>query len=221
MEHVYSSLTQRAVTVYKKSVGDAGQCRIIIAFAGPPGSGKSTIADQVVQRINTLFRRPLAACLAMDGFHYPRAYLDSLPNHIEAHTCRGAAWTFDAGGLEGRGACRDPCPSFDHKIKDPVPDAIWIEVEIKIIITEGNWVLLDRDPWRQIQECVDDTWFVDVDPELALHRIARRHLAAGIENTWAAAVARAESNDLRNGAEVRAHLLEPNVWVKSVEIINT
>ncbi|KAI1421331.1 P-loop containing nucleoside triphosphate hydrolase protein [Xylaria sp. FL1777] len=229
MEQVYTSLTQRAIDAHRKLVGDSGQRRIVIAFSGPPGSGKSTIADQVVQQINTIFQRPLATCLAMDGFHYTRAYLDTLPNHIEAHACRGAAWTFNAGGLvdlvkilsNSRKAAEPVtilAPSFDHKLKDPIPDAIRIEPETEIVIIEGNWLLLDRDPWKQIREYVDDTWFVDVDPELALYRIAKRHLAVGIEDTWEAAMARAESNDLPNGNEVRTHLLEPNVRVKSIDI---
>ncbi|KAI1294448.1 P-loop containing nucleoside triphosphate hydrolase protein [Xylaria venustula] len=229
MDRVYSSLTQRAVDIHQKLVGDSGQTRIVIAFSGPPGSGKSTIVEQVVRRINTIFQRPLATCLAMDGFHYPRAYLNTLPNHTEAHTYRGAAWTFDADGvvnlvktLSVSRNTTEPvtilAPSFDHNLKDPVPDAIRIEPKTEIVIIEGNWLLLDRDPWKQIPEHVDDTWFVDVDPELALHRIARRHLAAGIEDTWEAAMTRAKSNDLRNGDEVRRYLLQAKVRVKSIEI---
>ncbi|KAI0487009.1 P-loop containing nucleoside triphosphate hydrolase protein [Xylaria cf. heliscus] len=229
MDQVYSSLTQRAVDNHARLVGDSGQHRIIIAFAGPPGSGKSTIAAQVVQRLNTKFQRPIATSLAMDGFHYTRAYLDTLPNHIEAHARRGAPWTFDADGvvdllktLSASRVTAEPvailAPSFDHKVKDPVAEAIRIEPETEIVIVEGNWLLLDREPWTQIPQYVDDTWFVDVRPELASHRIALRHISAGIENTWEAAMARVDANDLLNGDEVRKHLLEPKVRVESVEI---
>ncbi|KAJ8127639.1 hypothetical protein O1611_g5994 [Lasiodiplodia mahajangana] len=229
MEQAYSLLMQRAVDAHRKWVGESGHRRAVIAFSGPPGSGKSTIAVEVARRINAQFRRRLAICLGMDGFHYTRNYLDTLPNPIEAHTYRGAAWTFDADGvvallktLSDSKTAVEPvtilAPSFDHKLKDPVADAIRIEPEAEIVIMEGNWLLLDRDPWKQIPELVDDTWFVDVDLELALGRVARRHLAAGIEQTWEAAVARAKSNDLPNGNEVRMHLLEPNIRIRSVEV---
>ncbi|KAJ8133443.1 hypothetical protein O1611_g190 [Lasiodiplodia mahajangana] len=229
MEQVYSSLTQRALDMHRDLDGTPNQRRIIIAFSGPPGSGKSTIAAQVMQRINTIAKSSIATCLPMDGFHYTRQSLDSLPNHIEAHACRGAAWTFDADKvvnliktLSASRISAEPvtifAPSFDHSLKDPIADAIRIEHEIEIVIVEGNWLLLDREPWRQIPGYVDDTWFVDVDSALAAQRIARRHIAAGIENTWEAAMARVEANDLPNGIDVRKYLLEPNVRVKSVEI---
>ncbi|GAW20865.1 hypothetical protein ANO14919_103770 [Xylariales sp. No.14919] len=229
MEQIYSSLTQRAVDLYRKLITeDSGQQRILIALAGPPGSGKSTVAAQVVQRINTAAQKPIATSLPMDGFHYTRAHLDTLPNRVEAHARRGASWTFDANGVVAllkilsasrRGA--DPvtvlAPSFDHSIKDPIADSISIGPEIRIVIAEGNWLLLDREPWRQIPKYVDDTWFVDVDASLARQRIAARHIVSGIENTWEAALNRADTNDLINGDDVRDHLVRPNVRVMSVE----
>lgn len=109
-------------------------------------------------------------------------------------------------------------PSFDHALKDPTLDAIRIPPEVEVVILEGNWLLLDEEPWCRISGLVDDTWFVDVDPGLARERIAKRHLRSGIEKTWEAAVRRAEGNDLRNGEEVRRRLVEPGVRVMSVDV---
>ncbi|KAF2966289.1 hypothetical protein GQX73_g7285 [Xylaria multiplex] len=229
MEHVYSSLTQRANNIYRELITEGSrQRRILIAFAGPPGSGKSTIAAHVVEQINMTAQRAIAASLPMDGFHYTRAQLDTLPNSVKAHAQRGASWTFDANGVVGLikilSASRhdaDPvtvlAPSFDHSIKDPVADSIRIGPEIQIIIIEGNWLLLDREPWMQIPKYVDDTWFVDVDVSLARRRIAARHIVSGIESTWEDALSRADTNDLPNGDEVRGHLVSPNIRVMSVE----
>ncbi|KAI1130727.1 hypothetical protein F5Y10DRAFT_235056 [Nemania abortiva] len=95
-------------------------------------------------------------------------------------------------------------PSFDHGLKDPIADAIRIEPDTEIVIVEGNWLLLDQEPWRRIPNYVDDKWFVNVDPALAARRIARRHIAAGIENTWEAAIARAESRKIRLVLNIKA-----------------
>ncbi|KAL6413059.1 hypothetical protein AUP68_02556 [Ilyonectria robusta] len=226
MDSVYTNLAERALDIYTTSKQDS-LTRVIIAFSGPPGSGKSTIAAEVVQRINTQTGRPTAAVIPMDGFHYSRAHLDTLPNRGEAYARRGAHWTFDSDGVlklvKALHVSRNgpthiiTAPSFDHKSKDPVADALRIEPETQIVIIEGNWLLLDRAPWKQIPDYVDDTWFVDVEPSLARHRVAARHIEAGIETNWEEAIARANKNDLLNGEEVRRNLITPNVIVQSVD----
>ncbi|KAH7155916.1 P-loop containing nucleoside triphosphate hydrolase protein [Dactylonectria macrodidyma] len=226
MESVYTTLTARALDIQRQSRQNS-LTRVVIAFAGPPGSGKSTIAAEVVRRINAQTNHPIAVVLPMDGFHHSRAYLDTLPNRNEACARRGIYWTFDADGVlklvkalhSSRSISSDVilAPSFDHKSKDPVADALRIDSEAEIVIVEGNWLLLDRDPWRQVSDYVDDTWFVDVEPKLARQRVAARHIRSGIETNWEAAILRAEGNDLLNGDEVRTNLIRPNVIVQSVE----
>ncbi|KAF9776821.1 hypothetical protein IL306_004939 [Fusarium sp. DS 682] len=226
MEYVYAELEQRALGLLTKSQRYSQDSRVIIVLAVPPGSGKSTIAAQVVHRINAFRQTPIAKVLPMDGFHYSRAFLDSLPNHIEAHARRGAYWTFDGQGVSKmvnqlHATRKRPLtalyvPSFDHEIKDPILDAIEISPEVKIVIAEGNWLLYNQHPWNQIADYADETWFVDVDPELALQRVAKRHVSSGIEDTLEAALARARDNDMRNGDEIRASLIQPNITVESI-----
>lgn len=227
MEQVYDNLTARALGLRARlREQDPHQLRILIALAGPPGSGKSTVAAKVARRIHQ--GGASAAVVAMDGFHYPRSYLDALPNAAEAHARRGAHWTYDAAGVvqllgrlhssRTRSVDLISVPGFDHATKDPVADAVRIPAETEIVILEGNWLLFDREPWSRISALVDDTWFVDVEPALARRRVAARHIEAGIEESWDAALARVDGNDTLNGEDVRRHLILPNVTVASIEV---
>ncbi|EHK16324.1 uncharacterized protein TRIVIDRAFT_39393 [Trichoderma virens Gv29-8] len=224
MESVYSFLTARTLHL-KTSHND--QNRVIVTLAGPPGSGKSTIAAEVVSRLNIFGSPPTAAVLPMDGFHLSRTTLDRMPNSTEAHARRGASWTFDAAGVvslveelsESRfGAPKKTivAPSFDHAIKDPIKGGITLGQEVQFVILEGNYLLLDAEPWHRIRELVDETWFVDVDPALAIERITKRHIQSGIELSLEGALKRVKGNDLLNGVQIREKLLTPDVRVVSV-----
>jgi pantothenate kinase len=227
MESVYSSLTKRALSLKRQLDESPGHHRIVVVLAGPPGSGKSTIAYKVIQRLNANSAYPFAATIPMDGFHLSRATLDTLPNSAEAYARRGASWTFDEAGVLdlvkilsiSRTTPSEVilAPSFDHALKDPAKDGIRITPEISFVLLEGNYLLLDEEPWSQIAGLVDDTWFVDVEPRLAKGRIAKRHIKSGIEKTWEDAVKRAEGNDLLNGLEIRNKLVQPAVAVQSVD----
>ncbi|KAI1328092.1 hypothetical protein F5Y16DRAFT_398739 [Xylariaceae sp. FL0255] len=118
------------------TTGNSDQRRVVTAFARPPGSGKTTIAE-VVRLISTVAERPIATCLPMDSFRYTPAYLGTLPNCAKAHARRDAAWAFDAAGVvaltktlsESRHRS-DPvrilAPSLNHSTKNPVADSISI-----------------------------------------------------------------------------------------------
>jgi pantothenate kinase len=217
------------VSLIQKALHLSSHRRILVAVAGPPGSGKTTIATHIVGLLNENSSTS-AVAVSVDGFHYPRKYLDSLPNREEAYVRRGAPWTFDVVAivklvkelqdsaflsLETRAVIKTP--SFDHALKDPIEDDIDIDAETNIVILEGNYLLLDEEKWREISEQVDVRVFVDVDVDCARARVARRHVAAGIEDTYEKALARFDSNDGLNGDLIRRKLVPFDVRIESVD----
>ncbi|OAA68710.1 phosphoribulokinase/uridine kinase [Niveomyces insectorum RCEF 264] len=183
--------------------------RVLVALAGPPGCGKTTIAHHVVAALNGLPGPAAirAVALSADGFHLPRATLAAMPNAEEALRRRGAPWTFDGAGVvalvqalrAGAGRTTVRAPVFDHAVKDPVPGGLVVGPEVEVCILEGNYLLCSEPPWGSIAAMVDDRWLVRVEPALARTRVAARHLQAGIESTAEAALRRADENDLVNG----------------------
>ena len=104
MESTYRALAERVVDLYKRkqhtrSTPESalpGSERVLVALAGPPGSGKTTIAVNIVRALTDLPSPPKTVAVSVDGFHLPLAALRELPNSDEAIARRGAPWTFDA-----------------------------------------------------------------------------------------------------------------------------
>jgi pantothenate kinase len=163
----------------------------------------------------------------MDGFHLSRAQLSAMPNPQHAHDRRGAAFTFDgASFLRLVKAVRQPltpesktlyAPSFDHAVKDPVEDDIPIQPVTRILMFEGNYLSLDKEPWRSAASLMDELWFVEVDFETAKRRLVPRHIKAGIAKNEEEAEKRVRENDLVNGEEIVGNGVEVHEVVQSRE----
>jgi pantothenate kinase len=183
--------------------------------------GKTTLSQIVTQALNarhaTLHPEvketvPIAAFVPMDGYHLTRAQLSAMPDPVTAHARRGAEFTFDgASFLSLVKALREPitpsseaifAPSFDHAVKDPKENDIAILPGHRIVVFEGNYVVLDKDPWREAAGLMDERWFVEVDFEVARRRLVARHVKAGIAKDEDEARRRADENDLVNGRQV-------------------
>jgi pantothenate kinase len=151
----------------------------------------------------------------MDGFHFSRAHLDTMTDPSEAHRRRGAAYTFDADAYVALiRALREPlssvvtAPSFDHAVKDPVADDVRILPEHRIVVVEGNYVALAAEPWGTAARMMDVVVFVEVEERVAVERLARRHVEAGIVGSLEEGRARAEGNDMANGREIVGNKVE-------------
>lgn len=149
----------------------------------------------------------------MDGYHLTRAQLSALPDPATAHARRGAEFTFDSAAFAALvRALRSSslastkqviaAPSFDHAVKDPKPDDIPILPSHRIVVFEGNYVALDKVPWSEAAQLMDEVWFVEVDFEVARKRLAKRHVLAGIVASEEEGDRRAVENDLPNGEEI-------------------
>ncbi|KAJ4362338.1 hypothetical protein N0V83_010431 [Neocucurbitaria cava] len=202
--------------------------RILVALAGVPGSGKSTVSHAVLAELE-LRGVTDVAIVPMDGFHYTKEALSTFEDPDLAFRRRGAPFTFDAEAfvnlvkvLKATPVTTSHeteifihAPSFDHAVKDPVQDAITVSSRTRLIIIEGNYTLLKQSPWNQISDVCSERWFVDAPPKIVKDRLAQRHLAAGIETSSLAAAHRAEENDIPNGELIRSLLIKPDVVIEN------
>jgi pantothenate kinase len=140
-----------------------------------------------------------------------------MPNAEEAVFRRGAAFTFDGYKyLKLVEEVRKPlgpkasaiyAPSFDHAVKDPVQDDILIAPTSRVVIFEGLYTMLDREPWRDAAKLMDELWFIDVPMDLAVARLVKRHVASGISPDPDHARIRVLESDMRNGREILEYRL--------------
>ncbi len=166
--------------------------RFIAALAGPPAAGKSTLAAELAALIGTG-----AKVVPMDGFHYDDAVLIARG----ARDRKGAPDTFDAQGffhllrrlkIESEVAI----PLFDRALEISRAGADIVGPQDKILIVEGNYLLLNETPWPQALPLYDLTIWIDVPEADLITRLMQRWASYG--KTEAEARAWIEGNDLPN-----------------------
>ena len=149
--------------------------RRILGIAGAPGAGKSTLAERLVAELGEK-----AVLVPMDGFHLADVALSRL-GRLER---KGAPDTFDAGGyvalLQRLRTQRpqDPpvwAPLFERELEQPLAGAIEVRGDVPLVITEGNYLLLEEGQFAQVRAMLDACWFVEVPEALRHERLIARH----------------------------------------------
>ncbi len=151
--------------------------RTLLGIAGPPGAGKSTLAAMVAAALGDRARM-----VGMDAFHLAQAELERLGRAGR----KGAIDTFDGAGYVAllrrlRAADEDVvyAPEFRREIEEPVNAAVAVPRDVPLVITEGNYLLVDREPWAQVRALLDEAWYVVQDEATRVRLLIERHIAFG------------------------------------------
>ena len=194
--------------------------RFILGIAGPPAAGKSTLAEALREALNG-GRAPAAAdevatIAALDGFHFD----DQVLNARGHRPRKGAPFTFDAAGyaamLERLAApAREAVavPVFDRDLELSRAAAAVVEPHHRIVITEGNYLLLDDDRWRPARARLDFSVLIDVPFEELRRRLMARWLGHGYDPEEAKE--KTEANDLVNARLVAGTSVEPDLRLRA------
>ena len=175
--------------------------RSILGIAAPPGAGKSTLAEALAQALGAQ-----AQVVPMDGFHLANSELQRLGRAQR----KGAADTFDAAGYRQLlQRLRTPvagetvyAPNYVRGLEEAIAGTIAVPADTRLVITEGNYLLLDDPHWAGVRALLDEAWYLDVDETLRNQRLLARHMQFG--RSREDALAWIDSTDAPNARRIAA-----------------
>ena len=163
--------------------GDArGRTPVLVGITGPPGAGKSTLAEAIIDAMGEC-----AVCVPMDGFHLSNVELDRLGLADR----KGAPETFDAAGFVhllrriAAGTELVYAPAYSRALHESVGGVIPVPATTRLVVVEGNYLLLAREPWGQVRPLLRRVLFVDAPDEVRVAGLLRRQRARGLDEEQA------------------------------------
>lgn len=163
---------------------NATDSRLVLGIVGEPGAGKSTFTNQILGILDS----DVATSVPMDGFHYSNKVLASLGRHER----KGAPDTFDVASftalLERIKTERSSdiyFPVFHREIEESIAAEGVVKAATRLVITEGNYLLLDEGGWSGVSALLDETWFLVIDGQVRRDRLIARHQLFGKDSETA------------------------------------
>ncbi|CRZ13215.1 nucleoside/nucleotide kinase family protein [Mycolicibacterium neworleansense] len=186
----------------------------IIGITGAPGAGKSTLTEALVGAARARLGAEAVAYLPMDGFHLADVELRRL-GRLDR---KGAPDTFDVAGYAAllrrirAGGEVVYAPGFERDVEQPIAGAIPVFPDTAVVLTEGNYLLLDVPEWSAVADQVDETWYCALQDEVRVARLVARHVTFGkradAARRWVAEVDEPNAR-LVAATAVRADLVVP------------
>lgn len=189
--------------------------RNVLGMAGAPASGKSTLSVALLSELE-LSHPGAVVLVGMDAFHIGNRILD----HRGLLGVKGAPHTFDVAGyvalLERLRRAEETvyAPEFHRDIEDSLAHTVEIQPAVRLVITEGNYLLLPQEPWDRVRPLLDEAWFIHLDDEERRRRMLARHQRYG--HSAAEATARTYGSDEANARLVNSIQHSPDVWVEQL-----
>ena len=152
--------------------------RRLLGLVGPPGAGKSTLAQALQQGQVAGGVEGVGRALAA-GAAQPRELDVGKVVAVHRHDLRRARESLEQRLREQRDGEIVYAPEFRREIEEPVAGAIAVLPATRLVITEGNYLLLDDGPWAGVAKLLDDCWYVEIDPALRTDRLVARHRQFG------------------------------------------
>lgn len=198
-------MTERPVEKILGAIRDRGS-RQLVAIAGPPASGKSTLSEALVSACEN------AALVPMDGFHLDNAILDQRGLRDR----KGAPETFDVDGFRVlierlKAGAEVVVPRFDRAQDQAIAGAAVVPSSVKTVFVEGNYLMFDEPRWRDFAPLWDLSVFLPVEEMVLEQRLVQRWLDHGLSPEHARA--RALGNDIPNARRIMRSRLEADLMI--------
>ena len=154
--------------------------RVLLGLVGAPGAGKSTLGGELVRELPT----GSAVVVPLDGFHLGQAVIAGTP--LEHR--KGAIDTFDVDGyvallarLRADDGSTVYAPAYTRVLEEPIAASIAVPSAVRVVVTDGNYLLAADPAWRRVRDLLDEVWYLDTDDDLRLFQLVSRHEEAGKE----------------------------------------